>query len=168
MQTRSDHNVRLEDIMAMDLPELPPRPADSKNDPLYFLKQMGYGTPGGPPLPHAPTPAEVREQAFSRASAIFASVQRLQHILDRHQSTVQMRWLKKTQTQKQKVLLEAWGDDLPSQHRELCYLLLYRRNRLTILWVPPLKHSAKELSSSARAEPATELLISMPTSTEKT
>ncbi|KAH7001429.1 hypothetical protein EDB80DRAFT_722255 [Ilyonectria destructans] len=66
--------------------------------------------------PKCPSPAEVREEAKERSSKIFYTYRTLNKILERHEATLQKRWLKKTRSQRLRILLKAWPD-MPVSHR---------------------------------------------------
>ncbi|OQE21175.1 hypothetical protein PENSTE_c012G03144 [Penicillium steckii] len=68
------------------------------------------------PLPEYTSPAEVRKEATERSQNIFNRYETLHGILERHEATIQKRWLKKTRQQRRKVLLNAWTD-MPLNHR---------------------------------------------------
>ncbi|CAG7950189.1 unnamed protein product [Penicillium olsonii] len=86
------------------------------NDPSSFFKAMEAGQPGRMPLPDMKSPAEVRKKAAARKEEIFSKHKILRLILERHEATIQKRWLKKTRQQRLKILLDAWPD-MPANHR---------------------------------------------------
>lgn len=51
---------------------------------------------------------EAKRTSRERVDAIFTSWDTLHGILERHEAVIQKRWMKKTKTQKQKILLAAW------------------------------------------------------------
>ncbi|KAK7739032.1 hypothetical protein SLS53_005930 [Cytospora paraplurivora] len=53
-------------------------------------------------------PADVRREAEGRAKRLFVSYNDLRAILERHEATIQKRWVKKTKSQRQAILLKAW------------------------------------------------------------
>ncbi|KAL1873962.1 hypothetical protein Daus18300_003836 [Diaporthe australafricana] len=61
-------------------------------------------------------PEEVRQEINGRTGRIFTSYDTLHQILVRHEAAVQKRWMKKTRTQRLKILLEAWPD-MAAVHR---------------------------------------------------
>ena len=61
-------------------------------------------------------PAEVRREAEGRSKRLFISYNDLRAILERHEATIQKRWTKKTQAQRQAMLLTAWPN-MPAGHR---------------------------------------------------
>ncbi|KAK7703128.1 hypothetical protein SLS57_011071 [Botryosphaeria dothidea] len=86
------------------------------NDPLSFLKAMGAGN-GNLPMPTSlPSPDEVRKQARTHSTHIFQHWNFLKDAIDRHEATIQRRWMKKTKEQRRKILLSAWPN-MPSTHR---------------------------------------------------
>ncbi|CAG7922377.1 unnamed protein product [Penicillium olsonii] len=86
------------------------------NDPSSFFKAMEAGQPGRMPLPDIKSPAEVRKKAAARTEGIFSKHKILRLILERHEATIQKRWLRKTRQQRLKILLDAWPD-IPANHR---------------------------------------------------
>ncbi|KAF7553797.1 hypothetical protein G7Z17_g3396 [Cylindrodendrum hubeiense] len=80
------------------------------SDPASFLAAMGG------PIPKCPSPSEVRQEATERSRKIFASYDTLNKILERHESTIQKRWAKKTRSQRLRILLKAWPE-MPVLHR---------------------------------------------------
>ncbi|KAK5720429.1 hypothetical protein LTR17_014986 [Elasticomyces elasticus] len=60
------------------------------------------------PRPQFPSAEEVRLEARQRSEAIFEHRHTLNVILDRHEATIQKRWLKKTKPQRRRMLLAAW------------------------------------------------------------
>ncbi|PIA88908.1 hypothetical protein CB0940_07670 [Cercospora beticola] len=91
--------------------------SDSDTDPGRFLREMGYGKPGGPQMPEMPKAQDVRKQRDTRVASIFRNFRLLKKILERHEATIQKRWLKKTREQKRKIILAAWGGTMPVTHR---------------------------------------------------
>ncbi|KAF9560858.1 hypothetical protein EC968_005975 [Mortierella alpina] len=63
-----------------------------------------------------PTPAEVRRESRQRVTQIFKDWNLLNHIVQRHEATIQKRWLKKTREQRKSVLLRAWPN-MADTHR---------------------------------------------------
>lgn len=71
----------------------------------------------GLPVPIAfPSAAEVKEEAKGRAMRILSAYETLRQILDRHESQIRKRWLKKTKGQQKAILLSAWPNMAPA-HR---------------------------------------------------
>ncbi|KAF9907345.1 hypothetical protein EC991_010994 [Linnemannia zychae] len=71
------------------------------------------------PLPKPssfPTIDEVRNQARRRVTNIFKDWTLLNHIVQRHEATIQKRWLKKTREQRKSTLLSAWPN-MSATHR---------------------------------------------------
>lgn len=67
--------------------------------------------------PRFVTATELRAEAREKTLAIFADFETLRAILDRHEATIQKRWLKKTKAQRLKILLPAWPGTMPLKHR---------------------------------------------------
>ncbi|KAK1756346.1 hypothetical protein QBC47DRAFT_184957 [Echria macrotheca] len=65
-----------------------------------------------PPTP----PKDVRKEAKERSAKIHERYHLLQHIVVRHEPTIQKRWPKKSKQQKLKILLGAWPG-MPAKHR---------------------------------------------------
>lgn len=87
------------------------------SDPMNVFQAMGAGTgPGSLPLPKMVSAYEVRQDAKSRADGILSNWKLLKDILDRHEATIQKRWMKKTKKQRLKILLEAWPN-MSTSHR---------------------------------------------------
>lgn len=86
------------------------------NDELSFFRAIGAGKPGGLPMPTLVSPDEVRREAKQRVANIFSDHWRLRSILERHELTIQRRWLKKNREQRRRVFLTLWPDMSPS-HR---------------------------------------------------
>jgi hypothetical protein len=64
------------------------------------------------------TPVEiVRDKATARVGSIFQNFRFLGAVLDRHEATIHRRWLKKSNKQRLKVILEAWGAKMAAPHR---------------------------------------------------
>lgn len=85
---------------------------DSDERMFDYLRASGSGLP----IPEQVSPEEVRRQATKRSSAIFQRLDTLHAIVDRHELTIQNRWMKKTRPQRLKIILSAWPD-LPVSHR---------------------------------------------------
>lgn len=66
------------------------------NDPSSFFKALNAGGPGGLPMPAFKSPVEVPKEATARSEGIFTTHETLRRILERHEATIQKRWLKKT------------------------------------------------------------------------
>ncbi|EME42787.1 hypothetical protein DOTSEDRAFT_176085 [Dothistroma septosporum NZE10] len=82
-----------------------------------MLRAVGVGGPGGFPMPELGTPESVRKQRDERVASIFKHFRLLHNILERYESTIQKRWLKKTKEQKRRILLASWGGAMPTTHR---------------------------------------------------
>ena len=78
-------------------------------DPRAIFDQLGLGRPGGIPLPSSfPTPEEVRSKARALSEKVLDNWGFLNNIIERHEVTIQRRWMKKTREQRKKVLLATW------------------------------------------------------------
>ncbi|UKZ74935.1 hypothetical protein TrVFT333_002605 [Trichoderma virens FT-333] len=112
LQPRTDHRFDSSE----EHPELDgvkiPDDIDWNNDTDPF----GLYASRGLPPPKLMPPAEVRREAKDKTRKIFSDYRRLQAIVERHESTIQKRWEKKTRTQRLAILLEAWPD-MPIVHR---------------------------------------------------
>ncbi|ATY61278.1 hypothetical protein A9K55_005689 [Cordyceps militaris] len=109
MQSRQDfHFDPFDPDQVEGLPDLPDD-IDWTN-PEHLFKVMGG------PRPKTPSPAEVRREATERSHAIFSAYDTLSKILQRHEATIQKRWVKKTKQQRLQVLLKAWPG-MPASHR---------------------------------------------------
>ncbi|PWY69622.1 hypothetical protein BO94DRAFT_628459 [Aspergillus sclerotioniger CBS 115572] len=86
------------------------------NDPAAFFKAIGAGQPGALPLPEILSKEDVCREATTWSQSIFTSYETLHAILQRHEATIQKRWLKKTRAQRLKILLTAWPN-MPAIHR---------------------------------------------------
>lgn len=86
------------------------------NDPLYWLKQAGLGTPGALPLPQLLSPHQVRSQALPLSQEILHLWGKLHSIVANWEATMQKRWSKKTKEQRKQILLGAWPG-MPTIHR---------------------------------------------------
>lgn len=91
--------------------------SDSDSDPGRFLREMGFGKPGGYKMPELAKAQDVREQRNTRVASIFKNFRLLKQILERHEATIQKRWMKKRREQKRKIILAAWGGPMPTSHR---------------------------------------------------
>ncbi|KAF5608010.1 hypothetical protein FPANT_639 [Fusarium pseudoanthophilum] len=63
-----------------------------------------------------PSREAVRERAQNYSKNIFASYHQLNKILERHEATIQRRWMKKPRQQRLQILLKYWPD-MPASHR---------------------------------------------------
>lgn len=59
---------------------------------------------------------DVQREAQDLSRSLFANHRELRAILERHEATIQKRWIKKTKTQRQAILLKAWPN-MPTMHR---------------------------------------------------
>jgi hypothetical protein len=76
------------------------------------------------PIVTIETPAQVKKEALERSEQIFWDRELLCAILDRHESTIVKRWMKKSRPQRVKTLLAAWPN-ISASHRP--DILAYRR-----------------------------------------
>lgn len=81
---------------------------------LFNALNVNYS--GALPMPEFKSPSEVRNEAAARSTNIFNSFDTLSQILKRHEPTIQRRWAKRTQSQRLKILLNAWPN-MPASHR---------------------------------------------------
>ena len=81
------------------------------DDPKEFFKNMGMPMP-----PSFPTPEEVRSQLQARSKAIFLHWNLLKNIIERHESHIQKRWLKKTKEKRKEMLVQVFPD-ISTSHR---------------------------------------------------
>jgi hypothetical protein len=87
------------------------------SDPRALFEQLGLGKPGGIPLPSSfPTPQEVRSKARALSEKVLINWKLLNNVIERHEATIQKRWMKKTKEKRKKILLTAWPEMSPS-HR---------------------------------------------------
>ena len=85
------------------------------DDPVAALDALGIGTTGSKvPRPKIVSPEELHTQARELSGKIFDHYERLQAILQRHESTIQKRWAKKTRKQRREVLLDCWPNMSPT------------------------------------------------------
>jgi hypothetical protein len=80
-------------------------PDDFYSNPEHFFAALG---PNLPQPSSFPTAADVRREARSYSSVIFARWNALHDILDRHEELIGRRWLKKTHSQRITILQSAW------------------------------------------------------------
>ncbi|KAI9241347.1 MAG: hypothetical protein BYD32DRAFT_406180 [Podila humilis] len=83
----------------------------SMDDPRNFFSLSHLPQPSS-----YPTADEVRKEARERAKNIFDDWTLLNHIIQRHEATIQKRWLKKSREQRRNTLLHAWPN-MPKMHR---------------------------------------------------
>ncbi|KAL3485396.1 hypothetical protein BJX62DRAFT_242964 [Aspergillus germanicus] len=76
-----------------------------------FEQLIGEG-----PLPEAKSLKDVRREIRSRSGSIYENYETLQTILQRHEDTIQRRWLKRSRQERLAVLLSAWPN-MTSSHR---------------------------------------------------
>ncbi|GIZ42786.1 hypothetical protein CKM354_000604100 [Cercospora kikuchii] len=91
--------------------------SDFYSNPEAMLRAMGVGAPEGLPMPEFGNPQDIRKQRDARVASIFKKFRLLYKILERHEATIQKRWMKKTKEQKRKIVLAAWGGAMPTAHR---------------------------------------------------
>ncbi|KIH89333.1 hypothetical protein SPBR_07784 [Sporothrix brasiliensis 5110] len=80
------------------------------NNPEAMFKAMNL------PVPLIKSADEVRREADSRRKNVLADFATLRAIVERHEETLQRRWLKKTRAQRIAVLLKAWPG-MAAMHR---------------------------------------------------
>ena len=85
------------------------------DDPASFLESVA-GLRNNLPIPKLVSPEELRMEAAQFSSAIFQSLDTLHAIVERHELTIQNRWMKKSKQQRLKILLTAWPS-MPPSHR---------------------------------------------------
>ena len=73
-------------------------------------------TQGGGPIYTYPTPEQVESEARGRAEHIINDWRLLKDIVERHEATIQKRWLQKTHGKRKDILVGAWPD-IASCHR---------------------------------------------------
>lgn len=66
-------------------------------------------------LPTLP-PSEIQKQATNRSYAIHAAYRTLGNMVERHEQTIQTRWMKKSKQKRLGILLNAWPGMAPSIH----------------------------------------------------
>lgn len=77
------------------------------DDPNSMMEALG-GL-GNLPMPEFGEAVAVRKEALARSTAIFKHYRILRDLLDRHEATIQKRWLKKGKEQRRKTIAAAWG-----------------------------------------------------------
>ncbi|KAM3425304.1 hypothetical protein BST61_g7251 [Cercospora zeina] len=90
---------------------------DFYSNPEAMLRALRMGAPGGLPLPKIGHAKRIREQRDERVASIFRKFHLLNGILERHETTIQKRWMKQTKEQKRKIILAAWEGPMPTAHR---------------------------------------------------
>ncbi|CAE7030436.1 hypothetical protein HRS9139_04931 [Pyrenophora teres f. teres] len=81
------------------------------------MSNFFQGLPPGLPMPGSfPSPEEVRRDARQLATKLFQDYATLNKIIERHEGTIRTRWSKKSNSQKKKLLLEAWPN-MSTHHR---------------------------------------------------
>ncbi|KAF9344212.1 hypothetical protein BGX26_004648 [Mortierella sp. AD094] len=81
------------------------------SDPSSFFDSISLPRPSS-----FPTPDEVRKEARERVTKIFKDWTLLNHIIQRHETKIQKRWLKKKREQRKTILLTAWPN-MSASHR---------------------------------------------------
>ncbi|KAG0272108.1 hypothetical protein BGZ95_012158 [Linnemannia exigua] len=81
------------------------------DDPSLFFDNVSLPKPSS-----FPTPDEVCREARKRVTKIFKDWTLLNHIVQRQETTIQKRWLKKTREQRKNILLSAWPN-MSASHR---------------------------------------------------
>ncbi|KAH8775311.1 hypothetical protein F5883DRAFT_627450 [Diaporthe sp. PMI_573] len=66
--------------------------------------------------PEPQQPAEIQREAQRLSRSLFASHRELRAILERHEATIQKRWIKKTKTQRLAILRASWAN-MATMHR---------------------------------------------------
>ncbi|KAM0540513.1 hypothetical protein ACHAO7_011129 [Fusarium culmorum] len=59
-------------------------------------------------MPEIPAPDEAREEVRENSKKVFDTYNLLNQIIQRHEATIQRRWIKKTREQRRVILLKAW------------------------------------------------------------
>lgn len=67
-------------------------------------------------MPEFPSPDKAKKESRENSGKVFAAYDTLNKILERHEETIQKRWMKKTRQQRLQILLKAWPD-MPAPHR---------------------------------------------------
>ncbi|KAF9354127.1 hypothetical protein BGX34_011193 [Mortierella sp. NVP85] len=81
------------------------------SNPSLFFDNISLPKPSS-----FPSPGEVRKEARERVTKIFKDWTLLNLIVQREETTIRKRWLKKTQEQRKNILLSAWPD-MSTSHR---------------------------------------------------
>ncbi|KJX98800.1 hypothetical protein TI39_contig391g00009 [Zymoseptoria brevis] len=102
-------------MRAVTSAELEQNPYLEQDDEVFRRKVRAIRRNIGVP-PRFLTAAELRTEAREKSVAIFKDYQTLQAVLDRHEGTIQKRWMKKTKAQRVKILLAAWPG-MTAKHR---------------------------------------------------
>jgi hypothetical protein len=99
-----------------NLPDLDLSSIDWSN-PWEGLRALGVGGPGSNiPIPKSISADQTKKEAKQHSLQIFKDFELLRAILDRHESTIYKRWMKKTVKQKHVILLSAWPN-MATTHR---------------------------------------------------
>lgn len=113
-------------------------------DPNAMMRALHADGLSNLPIPELGNPDEVRKEALARSMNVFKSYDILRNVLDRHEATIQKRWLKKGKEQRRKLIVEAWG-------RKVCYIFqsVMLTNRISIPSILWLMSSLDGCKSSA-------------------
>ncbi|KAG0004385.1 hypothetical protein BGZ79_009456 [Entomortierella chlamydospora] len=95
-------------------------------DPKSFFDSIELPKPSS-----FPTPDEVRKEAHERVTKIFKDWTLLNHIVQRHETMIQKRWLKKTREQRKNILLRAWPK-MSVSHRPDMEAFLREKQKSTV------------------------------------
>src|ERR1700760_513950 len=82
--------------------------SDIYSDPAAMFKSLGIGQPGGLQMPTILSPEDVRSTAEPLAQRVRENWTKLHGIVQRHEATIQKRWMKKSIKQRRSILLLAW------------------------------------------------------------
>ena len=85
------------------------------SDPQRLFAAMTQGNPNIP-TPHFPSIGQVRKETKERVTQIFADYAALSHILERYENVLRARWLKKSNQQRRKLLIDVLPT-IPTTHR---------------------------------------------------
>lgn len=90
--------------------------SETKKDPSgiaqVLLDEIERVRKTGQLVPGLLSPDDVNTRRLEYVKNIFESFELLGRILDRHESTIHKRWLKKTKDQRRKIIATAWGTDM--------------------------------------------------------
>jgi hypothetical protein len=97
---------------------------DGSWDSEAFLRAMSDG--GRRPMPKMINAEECRRDALMMSREVLSQHGMLQEILQRHEATIQKRWIKKSNQQRKTILLGAWPN-MAAKHRP--DIEIFRRTR---------------------------------------
>ena len=80
------------------------------DDPREFMERLSAGGTSFPMPCSYPTPKEVRSKLQARSKSIFVHWNLLKNIVERYESVIQKRWLKKTKEKRKEMLLQVFPD----------------------------------------------------------